>query len=775
MAAKLDQSKHSKISIFGAKAGFLIPKNKLPGSLVSRSNAKNESPTASSSSAAASSNSKSKEDNNNATQRNTKWGPDLTLDPAVRKSTASAYQNRLEQITKELISGSLEISENEGSMSTARGSNSDGANNEKENVQQGKVELLELERREIIGEILHLNPGYKAPEDYKPLLKETKVPLPTKTYPGHNIIGVLMGPESNAQKRLQEETGAKIRVYGIKRTNGEKSEIRQADIDEAQGAYEDLYINVSADSYDKVDAAIALIELLLTPVSVNSSAIDANATVSSAVSSGGADLTDLRQVQNNSSQPGFLHYQSHDAHWLSTSQANAPPIPSSEPPPSALPNNSFQLQPPGGSLSTLSYTGPPPLMNIMPRNPLPIPGPQPLMPNSQQPPLQFQANPSIGPSFGRPPGVVSPQLTPSSTLSRSVRPLQTPHASGGWLNFSSVPVQSQRPSPAFMPVRPPISVSPLVSSPQLEGAAVPSFPRQSNISTSYGTQHHPSGASFAPSATMPSIPPGGPQSFPSLSPQGPSSLPMLSSPAGLTPQPPYPLPMQMHPPMATPAQVRGPPSPFPQAGPTPGMPQVTPTSRPPAGNMNAMRPPRPSSGDFTFRPLVSASPTPELGASGSQVPLFHPGNQRPPMVPVEGFQRPLDMGHQGRAYATGPPHPHQHPHAHFGGGGFLPRNPAASSLQSPGTRGFVGAFPLPLAVVEAQRPFHVLAPPQAQAQQKAGFAETSSGRQGGGNPLPPIYDPFVPSGAVMSGGGRKRKAEDDKAEYEDLMASVGVK
>lgn len=29
-----------------------------------------------------------------------------------------------------------------------------------------------------LGEILHLNPGYKAPEDYKPLLKETKIPLP---------------------------------------------------------------------------------------------------------------------------------------------------------------------------------------------------------------------------------------------------------------------------------------------------------------------------------------------------------------------------------------------------------------------------------------------------------------------------------------------------------------------------------------------------------------------------------------------------------------------
>ena len=48
-----------------------------------------------------------------------------------------------------------------------------------------------------------------------------------------------------------------------------QAEVRQSDIHEAQAAYEDLYIHVSADSYDKVDAAAALIELLLTPVSVS--------------------------------------------------------------------------------------------------------------------------------------------------------------------------------------------------------------------------------------------------------------------------------------------------------------------------------------------------------------------------------------------------------------------------------------------------------------------------------------------------------------------------
>ncbi|KAL5221685.1 hypothetical protein ABZP36_026398 [Zizania latifolia] len=768
MATKLDQSPQAKptaspsltpkISIFGAKAGFLIPKNKLPGSLVARSNAKNEAPAAAA----------SKEDNAKHVQRITKWGPDLTLDPSVRKSRALAYQTRLVQITKELKSGALETRENEGSISTARDSNSDDANNPKKN-EQGKVELLELERREIIGqiifpfhllhcihslhlfigilvlhlflivcindycissigEILHLNSGYKVPEDYKPLLKETKIPLLTKAHQEHNIIGVLMGLDSNARKRLQQETGAKICVYGTKKTNGEKTEIHQPDINEAQDAYEDLYINVSADSYDKLDAAITLIELLLTPASVNSTATEASATVSSEVSSGGADLADLQQVQSNTCQPGFLQYQSHNAHWVSTPQANVPSIPSSGSLPSTLPNNTFQFQPPTDSLSMPPYTVPPHVMNIMPRNPLPIHGPQPSMPNPQQPPPQFQANPSIGPPFGRPPGIVSPLLAPSSMLPRSIRPLQTPHASGGWLNFSSVPVQPQRPSPTFMPVRPPISVSPLVSTPQLEGV-VPPVPSQSNMSTSYGTQH-PLGARFATSATLPSRP-GGPQSFPSVLPQGPSSVPMLSSPAGLPPQS-YPMSMQMRPPMPTPTQMRGPASAFPQV--------------PPAGfgmagsasisynqtSMGGLRPPRPATGDFTFRPLVSScSPTPVLGASASQMGFGRPANQRP-MAPGQGFQRPIQ------------------PH--------LARNPAAA-LQSP--TGFRVAFP-PAAM---SNPFHMLPPPPPPPpQQQKPFLETGGSRPGGANP---IYDPFAVSG--------EGKAADLDPEYEDLMASVGVK
>ena len=46
-------------------------------------------------------------------------------------------------------------------------------------------------------------------------------------------------------------------------------EITHSDKSEAVDAYEELHVNISADTYEKVDTAVALIELLFTPVSVS--------------------------------------------------------------------------------------------------------------------------------------------------------------------------------------------------------------------------------------------------------------------------------------------------------------------------------------------------------------------------------------------------------------------------------------------------------------------------------------------------------------------------
>lgn len=71
-----------KASRFAAKTGFVIPKNKLSGSLVPiyRGGKKPGG------------NDTANEDNMNQVQRKTKWGPDLTQDAAVRSGRALAYQ-----------------------------------------------------------------------------------------------------------------------------------------------------------------------------------------------------------------------------------------------------------------------------------------------------------------------------------------------------------------------------------------------------------------------------------------------------------------------------------------------------------------------------------------------------------------------------------------------------------------------------------------------------------------------------------------------------------
>ena len=71
-----------KLSMLAAKSGFVIPKNKLSGSLVPIfKGPKNPGATGT-----------SKEDSSKQIQRKTKWGPDLTQDAAVRRGRTLALK-----------------------------------------------------------------------------------------------------------------------------------------------------------------------------------------------------------------------------------------------------------------------------------------------------------------------------------------------------------------------------------------------------------------------------------------------------------------------------------------------------------------------------------------------------------------------------------------------------------------------------------------------------------------------------------------------------------
>ncbi|KAK8947395.1 hypothetical protein KSP39_PZI006562 [Platanthera zijinensis] len=666
-----------KVSMFGAKAGFVIPKNKLSGSLVPifRGGSKGDS------------GSMGREDSTKQVQRKTKWGTDLTQDAAVRKGKILAYQvsplpgtevpflvnshTRMEQITQQLKSGLLKLDEDQGSESPEPSSVNSVTNHDDKSQ---KAELLELERRVLIGEILRLNPSYKAPPDYKPLLKESKVPIPIKSYSGYNFIGLLIGPESNTQKRLEEETGAKVRVYGIKSGLAEKREITKSDISEAQDVYEDLYVHVSADTYEKVDTAVALIELLLTPVSGIAGAAPV---VSSSPAANNADLRTANQdsgfspapvtVPRPSSlpiRPGQPPFLLHPSPWFPT---NVPPHPSSAFMPSFNPTQFPNLRVPPGAPQYFSR----PHISLVPRTSSP-----PVM----RPPLLVQ---------------LAPRQSSPVPIPQSVATLRSP----GPHFEASYEFRSTSNSHLFQ--------STIYDFAYLFARAFPSWACSNFGNASF----HPSILVPAPPRIQAPIPLRPPQSLPATPTSNSSTiLSIVSSPVA------------------------------------------------------APKPLRPISGDFTFQPLRTqpppASPNAMPGATVAPTPSFPAGatNIRlpPPMLP--GYPRLTPAQAVAPAIPVSPP------------SFSRPPPQAPNPLRPP------PAYPASFQPAHQNQMIHHLTRPGGSftvpIQPMLGNAHSSIG----GNQ---IYDPFSPtasSAAPHQGAiaAEVKKPETD-SEYEDLMASVGVK
>ncbi|XP_072968127.1 uncharacterized protein [Typha angustifolia] len=844
-----------KVAIFGAKAGFVIPKNKLSGSLVPTFRGGGKKDTGNT----------IKEETAKQVQRKTKWGTDLTQDVAVRKGRALAYQTRVEQITKQLKSGALETGDSQGFLSPRQAS--DPSSNHQIDKESQKLELLDLERREIIGEILCLNSGYKAPADYKPLLKEAKVPIPIKTYPGYNFIGILLGPESNTQKRLEEETGSKVRVHGTKKATGEKREITHSDIHEAQDAYEDLYIIVSADTYEKVDAAVALLELLLTPVS-GSSAVATATSVSAALPPVDVNKA-VAQPVLVTAQPGLPQYQPFPPPWFPNAPPNAASAASSALVPPPLPNSSFQFQPAVGSFSTLPYNGPPPPFGMMPRTSLDMSRPQLLMPVMQQPlnqvslPQNYPMQSPQAQTYVRPflPSSITPFSTsqtihsgtaPASTPLVPVGPQAGPVAPTGFLpNRATTPIPLGSSGWPISPVAAPHSSlpSPIRPNQVVSPAAIISPPSalrpQPSIPVAAGGR--PSAANFASPDSFPSRPSSAVPSFPSMSPHVlPTTSPVVvSSSFGAAQNAPMRMPSMISPRMPSPApSLHGAPTPaFPQAStpssslgavagrsPAPLSPfapseaprmsqTAVPSPQPPlmtavssSGSMPGFspltprttavispsiilpRPPRPISGDFTFQPLRAQVPTAtppgpnnqlvsqiNIPIGAPQAPSFRLATQNSAQVSNQDFNQmglPRTPGVPPRlpAFSSSNPVRPMPPAVQIGPPSFdsssLPANLLNTSPARPVQ--FVQPYQNRSSL---NRSNSLMIPNQHLGGNPHGYVAGKISSGPGGNQ---IYDPFSPTSISIA----PRKQGDDSLivrkpdadpEYEDLMASVGLK
>ena len=125
-------------------------------------------------------------------------------------------------------------------------------------------EKLEHERDAIIDGAVKNHPDLKvaASEGGKKAAKcVDKVYVPQKEYPQINFIGQLIGPRGSTLKEMENETGAKISIRGKGSHKDGKARMDQESEDEELHAY------ISADTEDKVAAAIRMINKIIEAVS----------------------------------------------------------------------------------------------------------------------------------------------------------------------------------------------------------------------------------------------------------------------------------------------------------------------------------------------------------------------------------------------------------------------------------------------------------------------------------------------------------------------------
>ncbi|KAH7653349.1 splicing factor 1 protein [Dioscorea alata] len=857
MAAKIDQASSAepshalsigpsataaasspRVSMFVAKSGFVIPKNKLSGSLVPiyKSGGKADAGDT------------SKEETAKQVQRKTKWGADLTQDAAVRKGRALAYQTRVEQITKQLKTKSLEgVDDHDSSPNKA----SEIEPVSQQNHESKKFEQLELEKREIIGELLRLNPSYKAPSDYKPLLKEAKVPIPNKAYLPYDFISLLLGPQSNTQKRLEQETGATIHVCGTKYATGEKHLITQSEIKEAQDSFEDLHVSISADTYEKIDAAVALIELLLTPVSGSLAAASTNPSSSAGntvdingpnpiVSTSGYGMMPIGAQGMPQPTPVRMlspQFQSYPGSWFRPTLLSAQLNPSSGfvAPPIATTSISF----PASSDNPFNLSTPfqcPPIGPV-PRTPSTLSGPQIAAQIMQQPP-NLSVPPQGQPMLGK-----QPPQPAYSTLTQPAFPATQPMPISIPSSWSSVAVNSQsRPitpsgPPPNMPLTAPSPALPTMPRPHqpVYPSAITSLPSQVNLVNHMASvvASRPPTVNFPPPATIPSRSSVAPP-FSSITPlQHTSSTAQATM---LSPSIPAPVPPHVSPLIGAPAynssQMRPPSQSFASQTPLPSVlnPVLVPgqasrPTQPPLPSLqsstlgpvsDSSKPPmainsilpsvvtpqrHPSSIDFTFQPLqgqVSASPNIHLPnvqsvaqnpnalpPAGPRAPLLRPSmHNMAPSVGTQGFGRPFAVN-QAVPPTFGPtvsPQlslPSMAPAARMTPPSFSPA-PLAPNLHNPLLTRPLNLLnphphqnqPLPL-----NRPSNLQTPNHQLGNNQLGHA---FGKPFPRTPGSQFYDPFSPTSVSsapqqLANDLTKEKKPETDAEYEDLMASVGVR
>jgi len=127
--------------------------------------------------------------------------------------------------------------------------------------QRAKNKLME-ERHILIEKALNVNPLFRPPADYRPVMnkKSKKIYIPVKEYPDYNFIGLIIGPRGITQKQMEQETGAKIAIRGKGSIKEGKGKVQNNEDDD------ELHVLITADTDMSIKKAAKLVKKLLVPI-----------------------------------------------------------------------------------------------------------------------------------------------------------------------------------------------------------------------------------------------------------------------------------------------------------------------------------------------------------------------------------------------------------------------------------------------------------------------------------------------------------------------------
>ncbi|KAI5451242.1 hypothetical protein NCC49_001839 [Naganishia albida] len=204
-------------------------------------------------------------------KRRSRWGdksdipgmPVTVIGGNVSQSELDTYavHVRLEEINKKLSTGDVVPPERMRSPSPPPTYDAQGRRTNTRDIRYRK--RLEDERMRLVDKALKADPNFRPPMEYQMLKRNTrpqeKVYIPKDEFPEINFFGLLVGPRGNSLKKMEMESGAKISIRGKGSVKPGKERNDQYGNDE----HEELHCLVMADTQEKVDKCVALINRVI--------------------------------------------------------------------------------------------------------------------------------------------------------------------------------------------------------------------------------------------------------------------------------------------------------------------------------------------------------------------------------------------------------------------------------------------------------------------------------------------------------------------------------